>query len=50
MTAKIREVFATDPKQFDPRSYLGPARSAVADLVRRKLHVLGCAGKAGQCL
>jgi fructose-bisphosphate aldolase class II len=50
MTAKIREVYATEPAEFDPRKYLGPARAAVADLVRRKLHVLGCAGKAQQCL
>ena len=26
MTAKIREVFATKPAEFDPRGYLGPAR------------------------
>jgi fructose-bisphosphate aldolase class II len=25
MTAKIREVFATKPAEFDPRNYLGPA-------------------------
>ncbi|MFQ6049020.1 MAG: class II fructose-1,6-bisphosphate aldolase [Phycisphaerae bacterium] len=50
MTAAIRESFTNDPKNFDPRGYLRPARSAVTDLVRRKLHVLGCAGKAQQCL
>ena len=26
MTAAIREVFATNPAEFDPRKYLGPAR------------------------
>src|SRR3954471_7563609 len=46
MTAKIREVFATNPKEFDPRNYLGPARQAITDMVRRKLHVLNSAGKA----
>ncbi len=46
MTAKIREVFATKPAEFDPRNYLGPAREAIIGMVRRKLHVLNSAGKA----
>jgi hypothetical protein len=46
MTAKIREVFATKPAEFDPRNYLGPARSAIVEMVKRKLHVLNSAGKA----
>jgi len=48
MTAKIREVFATKPAEFDPRNYLGPAREAITGMVRRKLqaNVLNCAGKA----
>ena len=46
MTAKIREVFATKPAEFDPRNYLGPAREAITTMVRRKLHVLNSAGKA----
>lgn len=47
LTATIREIFATDPKEFDPRKYLGPARSAVKELVRHKIKdVLGSAGKA----
>lgn len=50
MTAKIREVFATKPSEFDPRKYLGPARKAITEMVRHKLHVLGCAGKAPECL
>jgi fructose-bisphosphate aldolase class II len=45
MTAKIREVFATKPAEFDPRNYLGPARDAITQMVRRKLHVLNSAGK-----
>ena len=28
MTAGIRKVFAENPKEFDPRKYLGPARTA----------------------
>jgi len=45
MTAKIREVFATKPAEFDPRNYLGPAREAITSMVKRKLHVLNSAGK-----
>ena len=46
MTAKIREVFATKPAEFDPRNYLGPAREAIISMVQRKLHVLNSAGKS----
>ncbi len=46
MTAKIREVFATKPAEFDPRNYLGPAREAIISMVQRKLHMLNSAGKA----
>jgi fructose-bisphosphate aldolase class II len=35
---------------FDPRKYLGPARTAVREMVARKLHVLGAAGKAETCM
>jgi fructose-bisphosphate aldolase class II len=50
MTAKIRQVFAEDPKEFDPRKYLGPARDAIEKMVLHKLKVLGCSGKAAECL
>jgi fructose-bisphosphate aldolase class II len=50
MTAKIREVFATKPDEFDPRNYLGPARAAIVEMVRHKLRVLGAAGKAEQIM
>jgi len=46
MTAKIREVFATKPAEFDPRNYLGPAREAITKMVQRKLHMLNSAGKS----
>ena len=46
LTAKIREVFATKPAEFDPRKYLGPARDAIREMVKRKLHMLNSAGKA----
>jgi len=50
LTAKIRQVMAEKPAEFDPRNYLGPARDAIKDMVRHKLHILGCAGKAAECL
>ncbi len=50
MTAKIRQVYAEKPGEFDPRKYLGPAREAIKEMVKHKLHVLGCAGKAAECL
>ncbi|MHC4553387.1 MAG: class II fructose-1,6-bisphosphate aldolase [Planctomycetota bacterium] len=50
MTAKIRQVYAETPAEFDPRKYLGPAREAIKDMVKHKLQVLGCCGKAAECM
>jgi fructose-bisphosphate aldolase class II len=50
LTAKIRQVFAEKPSEFDPRKYLGPGREAIEEMVRHKLDVLGCAGKAAECM
>ncbi len=47
VTAKIRECFALDPTEFDPRKYLGAARKELIELVKHKNEfVLGSAGKA----
>ena len=47
MTAAIREVFAQQPGEFDPRKYLGPARDALKNLYRHKCaNVLGSSGRA----
>lgn len=47
MTAGIREQFAKNPGNFDPRKYLGPARDNIRELVRHKIRdVVGCSGKA----
>ncbi len=47
MTAAIRKVFHDKPEEFDPRKYLGPARTALKDLyVRKNKEVLGSAGHA----
>ncbi|NLO35854.1 MAG: class II fructose-1,6-bisphosphate aldolase [Clostridiaceae bacterium] len=47
MTATIRKYFAENPGHFDPRQYLGPARTAIKGMVAHKIkNVLGCDGKA----
>ncbi len=49
-TAAIRKHFVEEPSHFDPRQYLGDARSAIQKIVEHKLtEVLGCAGKADEC-
>ncbi len=50
LTAKIRQVFCESPAEFDPRKYLGPGREAIKEMVRHKLQVLGCSGKAAECM
>lgn len=50
LTAKIRQVYSETPAEFDPRKYLGPGREAIKQMVKHKLQVLGCAGKAQECL
>ncbi|NLL05331.1 MAG: class II fructose-1,6-bisphosphate aldolase [Clostridiaceae bacterium] len=47
LTGSIRKYFAENPSHFDPRQYLGPARTAIKEIVKHKLiNVLGCDGKA----
>jgi fructose-bisphosphate aldolase class II len=50
LTAKIREAFAKDPGEFDPRKYLGPAREEIRKMVTRKLSVLNAAGQADKVI
>ena len=51
MTGTVRKFYAEHPDKFDPREYLKPARANIKEVVRHKLiNVLGCAGKAGECL
>ena len=46
VTAMIRKVFAENPKEFDPRKYLGPARDELTKLiVRKNKEVLGSADR-----
>ncbi len=46
MTGAIREVFATKPSEFDPRSYLGPARDAMKKVCIGRMTAFGQAGNA----
>lgn len=42
MTGSIRKVFGENPKEFDPRKYLGLARTNIQSLVEAKIkNVLG---------
>lgn len=46
MTASIREHFATNPADFDPRQYLKPAREAIKNMVKHKIkNVLNCSNR-----
>lgn len=47
MTAAIRKVFVETPEKFDPRDYLGPARTALKNLIVSKMKDFGTAGHAG---
>jgi len=46
MTAIIRKVFVEKPGEFDPRKYLGPARTALVEMYKNKnVNVLGSANR-----
>ncbi|MCG9969586.1 class II fructose-1,6-bisphosphate aldolase [Pelotomaculum terephthalicicum JT] len=46
MTATIREHFAHNPADFDPRQYLKPAREAIKSMVKHKIrNVLNCSNQ-----
>jgi len=47
MTAMVRKVLTENPKEFDPRKYLGPGREEIQKMVEHKIDVLGSAGKIG---
>jgi fructose-bisphosphate aldolase class II len=46
ITAAIRKVFKEEPKKFDPREYLTPAREAHAKIVAERMRQFGAAGHA----
>jgi ketose-bisphosphate aldolase len=43
--AGVRQVL-TDPKEMDPRKILAPANQGVRAVVREKMRLFGCAGRA----
>ncbi len=46
VTAIIRKIFMENPKEFDPRKYLGPARKELMEVIKHKnANVLGSAGR-----
>jgi len=45
MTGVIRKELTENPENFDPRKYLGPARDAIREMVKRKIAILGSDGK-----
>ena len=45
-TALIRETLKANPKEFDPRKYLGPAREAVKEVVKSRMELFGSLGRA----
>jgi fructose-bisphosphate aldolase class II len=47
VTAIVRKVLAENPREFDPRKYMGPAREELKKMIIRKNElVLGSAGQA----
>ena len=47
ITGAIRKVFMEKPEEFDPRSYLKPAREAMKKVVAERMTQFGQAGHAG---
>src|SRR5512144_3372057 len=47
ITGAIRKVFAEKPEEFDPRSYMKPAREAMKKVVAERMVQFGQAGHAG---
>ena len=43
---KVREIFASDSKVYDPRKYLGPAREAIKETVIGKMREFGSSNQA----
>ncbi|MEW6621155.1 MAG: class II fructose-bisphosphate aldolase [bacterium] len=51
VTAMVRKILAENPKEFDPRKYLGPAREELVEMIKRKnIEVLGSNGHSKEIL
>jgi fructose-bisphosphate aldolase class II len=47
-TAAIRRFMAENPKEFDPRKYLGETKKAMKAICKARYEAFGCAGQAGK--
>jgi fructose-bisphosphate aldolase class II len=45
-TQVIRDTLGANPEMIDPRKYLGPARTAIKEVVKQKMRLFGSSGKA----
>ncbi len=45
-TAGVRQILADKPELFDPRKIIGAGREDIKNVVKSKIEVLGCAGRA----
>lgn len=45
-TTRVREVLAADPRVFDPRKIVGPAREEMRKVVEARMDLFGSSGKA----
>jgi fructose-bisphosphate aldolase class II len=48
MTGAMREVFAKQPSEFDPRKALAAARKAAQGICQLRFEAFGCAGQASK--
>jgi fructose-bisphosphate aldolase class II len=48
ITGAIRKIFAETPEKFDPRDYMGPARSAMKEVCKARMIAFGQAGQASK--
>jgi fructose-bisphosphate aldolase class II len=48
MTGAMRQVFATQPSEFDPRKAMAAARAAAQDICKLRFEAFGCAGQAAR--
>ncbi len=47
-TGAIRQFMAQNPKEFDPRKYLGVATKAMSGICKDRYEAFGCSGQAGK--
>ena len=45
-TKKMKEMLEENPNQIDPRKILGPAKDAAKEIIRNRIRIFGCNGKA----